>query len=120
MKRKLLLLMIAAGTMLSAQVSLGIRIGPPPVIRYERMDNRRPGPDYIWVDGYWYPERNKYKWHKGYWTRAPFGGARWIAPRHDGGMFYNGYWGKDNDRYDHDHRWDRDRRDRDNDRRRER
>ena len=84
MKRKLLLLMIAAGTMLSAQVSLGIRIGPPPVIRYERMDNRRPGPDYIWVDGYWYPERNKYKWHKGYWTRAPFGGARWIAPRHDG------------------------------------
>ena len=114
MKRKLLLLMIAAGTMLSAQVS--IRIGPPPAIRYEVIDNRRPGPDYIWVDGYWYPEKKKYKWHQGYWTRAPFGGARWIAPRHEGGMFYNGYWGKDNDRYDHDHRWDRDRDDRDNNR----
>ena len=118
MKRKLLMLLIATGTVLSAQISVGIRIGPPPVMRMERMNGRSPGANYMWIDGYWYPERNRYKWHKGYWTRAPYAGARWNAPRHDGQQFFDGYWSKDQDRFSHDHRWDRDRNNRDNDRRR--
>ena len=117
MKHKLLLLLVAAGAVLSAQVSVGIRIGSPPSPRIERRDTRQPGSDYVWIDGYWYPDRNHYKWHKGYWTRAPFAGARWAPPRYDGGSFYVGYWQKDNDRFDHNHQWDRDRDRRDRDRR---
>ena len=73
----------------------------------------------MWVEGYWYPVGNRYKWHDGYWTRPPYAGARWIGPHHDGERFYEGYWESDRGRYEHDHRWDRDR-DRDYDRGRER
>jgi hypothetical protein len=92
----------------NAQVSLGIRIGPPPP-RVVRIVPERPGPDYIWVEGYWYPVGNRYRWHDGYWTRSPYEGARWIGPRYDGGQFFEGYWEGDRGRFEHDHRWDRDR-----------
>jgi hypothetical protein len=42
-----------------------------------------------------------------------YGGARWVAPHHDGDRYFDGYWDGDNGRRDHDHRWDRDRRYRD-------
>jgi hypothetical protein len=97
-----------------AQVSLGIRIGPPPRPRVYRVP-RSPGAGYVWVDGYWYPVGNRYVWHQGYWSYPPYQGARWIGPRYEGGQFYNGYWEGDRGRFEHDHRWDRDR-DRDRDR----
>ena len=119
MKHKLLtFILIATGTVLSGQVNLGIRIGPPPAPRVYRQ-TVRPGPDFTWVEGYWYPAGNRYVWHNGYWTRAPFEGARWIGPRYEGGSFYNGYWDGRRGRFDHDHRWDR-QRDRDRDRWRDR
>ena len=68
-----------------------------------------PGSDFFWVDGYWYPVGNRYRWHERYWTRPPYGGARWIAPRHDGERFFDGHWEGDRGRFEHDHRWDRDR-----------
>jgi hypothetical protein len=41
--------------------------------------------------GLWnrYPNANgkKYAWHDGYWTRAPFAGARWVSPHYDGERF---------------------------------
>lgn len=117
MKQKVLFLLFAAGCLLPAQISVGIRIGSPPPLRIERSNIRRPGPEYVWIDGYWYPDHNKYKWHKGYWTRPPFAGARWAPARHERDMFYEGYWQRDNDRFEHDHRWDRDRDRRDRDRR---
>lgn len=98
-----------------AQVSLGIRIGPPPGPRVVRVLPRQPGPDFVWIEGYWYPVGRHYKWHEGYWTRAPYSGARWVGPRYEGGQFYNGYWDGDRGRFDHDHHWDRDH-DRDRDR----
>jgi hypothetical protein len=116
MKTKLLAIVLLAGGALSAQVSLGIRIGPPPPPRIVRVHPRAPGQGYTWVDGYWYPVGNRYKWHDGYWTRPPYGGARWVGPRYESNSFYDGYWEGDRGRYDHDHRWDRDRRDRDGDR----
>lgn len=93
-----------------AQVSVGIRIGPPPAPRVLKSTPRRPGADYEWIEGYWYPAPNgrNYRWHQGYWTRIPFPGAHWIEPRYEGGMFYNGYWEDRNRRMDHDHRWDHD------------
>ena len=114
MKKTFLGLMLLAGlSICSAQIGIGIRIGPPPPPRVIRVQPARPGPDYIWVDGYWYADGSRYRWHDGYWTRPPYGGARWIGPRYEGNQFYGGYWDGDRGRFEHDHRWDRDRRYRD-------
>lgn len=99
--------LLLSSTILSAQFSVGVRIGSPPPIRVERVRPRSPGEGFVWVDGYWYPNGGRYAWHKGYWTRPPYSGARWIGPRHDGQMFYEGYWEGDRGKYGHDHRWDR-------------
>jgi hypothetical protein len=108
-KKKLLVLMLLAAGSVFAQVSVGIRIGPPPPPRVVRVRPAAPGPEFIWVDGYWYAVGNRYKWHAGYWTRPAYPGARWVAPHHDGERFFDGYWDGDAGRRDHDHRWDRDR-----------
>ena len=109
-------LLLAGGSSIAgAQVSLGIRIGPPPPPRVIRVLPPRPSPEYAWVDGYWYPLERHYKWHPGYWTRPPYAGARWISPHHDGERFFAGYWDGDRGRFEHDHRWDHNR-DRDFDR----
>jgi WXXGXW repeat (2 copies) len=89
------------------------RIGPPPAPRVVRVTPTRPGSDFTWVAGYWYPVGNHYKWDAGYWTRLPYASARWMPPHHDGQMFYNGYWEGDKGRIDHDHKWDRDKKRRD-------
>jgi hypothetical protein len=79
----------------------------------------------MWVEGYWYPDHKNYKWHDGYWTRAPYVGAVWVAPRYERGFYFEGYWEGGRGRVDHDHYSDRghdrdfhrdrdDRRDRDN------
>ena len=127
MKKLFLGFMLVAGlSICSAQVSIGIRIGPPPPPRVVRVLPPRPGPEYVWLDGYWYVVGNRYRWHDGYWTRPPYAGARWIVPRHDGERFFGGYWDGDRGRFEHDHRWDRDRdrdwreHDRDHDRDRDR
>ena len=114
----LVIAMLAAlPSVAGAQVSIGIRIGSPPPPRVVRVVPRRPGPEYVWVDGYCYPVSGRYRWHAGYWTRPPYLGARWIGPRYNGGQFFTGYWDGSRGRFDHDHQWDRDRgRDRDRDR----
>jgi hypothetical protein len=120
MKKKLLAIALMAVGSVLAQVSIGVRIGSPPPPRVV-VRPVAPGPEYVWVDGYWYPVGNRYRWHDGYWTRPPYPASRWVAPRHDGERFYEGYWDGDRGRREHDHRWDRDRdrdfgRDRDRDR----
>ncbi len=107
MKTKLIALTLLAGGAVFGQVSIGIQIGPPPPPRVVSVVQVRPGPEFVWVEGYWYPVGHKYKWHDGYWTRPPYAGARWIPPRHDGARFYEGYWEGERGRRDHDHRWDR-------------
>ena len=109
MKKRLLALVLLGAGMAFGQVSIGIRLGAPPRPRVVRVQPRSPGPNYIWIDGYWFANGNRWKWHDGYWTRAPYEGARWMAPRYEGGRFFGGYWAGDRDRIDHDHRWDRDR-----------
>jgi hypothetical protein len=91
-----------------AQVSFGIRIGPPPVERAYRVPPR-PGPDFEWIEGYWYPQGNRYVWHNGYWTRPPYEGAYWVAPYYVGGQYYAGRWEGRRGFVNHDHRWDRSR-----------
>jgi hypothetical protein len=89
-----------------AQVSLGIHIGEPPAPRAYRVP-RQPGPDYVWVEGYWYPQGSRYTWHDGYWTRAPYQGAYWVQPYHADGQYVTGRWEGDRGNVAHDHRWDR-------------
>jgi len=90
----------------NAQISLGIRIGPPPAPRVLAVRPVTPGPDYFWVDGYWYPVGGHYRWHGGYWTRPPYEGAHWVVPHHDGQQYFAGYWDGPHGRIEHDHRWD--------------
>jgi hypothetical protein len=106
-KTKLLVLTLLAAGAALAQLSVGIRIGAPPPVRVERAHPRSPGADYSWVAGYWYPVGNHYKWHDGYWTRPAYAGSHWVAPRHDGERFYEGYWDGDRGQTRHDHQWDR-------------
>lgn len=107
LKNRLLIAMLLTAGSMFAQVSVGIRIGAPPPPRVVRVRPRAPGPDYSWVDGYWYPVNNRYVWHAGYWTRPPYAGARWVVPHHDGERFYGGYWEGDHGRVEHDHHSDR-------------
>ena len=102
-------ILLAAGSAFGAQVSVGIRIGPPPRPRVVRVLPVRPGPEYVWVQGYWHPVGRHYRWLPGYWTRPPYAGARWVVPHHDGHRFFAGYWEGERGRIEHDHRWDRDR-----------
>jgi len=109
MKAKLLVLILLAAGITCAQISIGVRIGPPPAPRVVRVQPRSPGPEFVWIQGYWYPVGNHYKWHDGYWTRPPYAGAVWVGPRHDGERFFDGYWEGDRGRREHDHHWDHDR-----------
>lgn len=111
MKKLIAVILLAAGSMFG-QVSVGIRLGQPPAPRVVRVRPNSPGPGYNFVDGYWYPQGNRYTWHNGYWTQPPYEGSNWVNPRYAGGMYYEGYWGgSQNDGHlNHDHRWDRDKR----------
>ena len=120
MKKVLLSAILMAGLTVgiagAADLSIGIRIGPPPQPRVVRVRPVAPGPEFIWVDGYWFAEGRRWRWHEGYWTRPPYAGARWMGPRYEGGQFFNGYWDTDHGHVEHDHAWDRDRGRRDSDR----
>jgi hypothetical protein len=99
--------MLLAGGVLFGEVFVGIKIGRPPAPRVVRVQRASPGPGFVWVGGYWYPNGRHYKWHDGYWSRPAYVGARWVEPRHDGERYYTGYWDGDHGRREHDHHWDR-------------
>jgi hypothetical protein len=99
------LLLVPAGPA-SAQITIGVHIGEPPPPRVYRVPPR-PGPEFVWVEGYYYPVRGQYVWHDGYWTRPPYEGAYWVEPYHIGGRYYPGRWEGRRGIVNHDHRWDR-------------
>ena len=93
LKSSLLAAIVLAGVSTAkAQVSVGISIGVPPPVRVVAYVPERPAPDFLWVEGYWYPVGPRYHWRAGYWTRPPYYRARWIAPRYYGHRYYRGYW----------------------------
>jgi len=93
MKTKLLAMMLLAGSSMFAQtrVSVGIGFGgygagfyqPPPSYAYASNIPPCPGPDYIWVDGYWAQDYGRNTWVAGYWNRQPFSSEYRVAPRYD-------------------------------------
>ena len=68
MKKRLIALMLLAGGFVFAQVSIGISIGPPPPPRVVRVLPARPGPEFVWLDGYWEGERGRME-HDHHWDR---------------------------------------------------
>ena len=100
-------LLVILGSPATAQVSIGVTIGQPPPPRVYHVPPQ-PDPDFIWVEGYWYPQGHHYRWHDGYWTRAPFPGAYWVAPYYQSGRYYGGYWEDGHRHVEHDHHWDGD------------
>ena len=94
----LMVVMLLSGESAFSQVSIGVRIGPPPPPRVVRVIPRRPSVAYVWVDGFWEPHGRQYRWHNGYWTRPPYAGARWVAPRYDRQIYFEGYWSGNRDR----------------------
>ncbi|HWA85652.1 MAG TPA: YXWGXW repeat-containing protein [Opitutus sp.] len=71
-----------------------IRTAPPP-LRRERHGHR-PGPNYVWVDGYWAWQGGHHVWIGGRWAVPPHRHAVWVAPRWErrGGtyVFIQGNW----------------------------
>jgi hypothetical protein len=102
-------LLLGPAAAAEAQVSFGIHIGVPPAPRKYRVPPN-PGPGYVWVEGYQYPQGKRYKWHDGYWTRPPYEGAYWVEPYYVGGQYYAGQWEGSRAPIAHDHRSDKDRR----------
>jgi len=100
-------LMVILGPTATAQVSIGVTIGQPPPPQVYHVPPQ-PDPGFMWVEGYWYPQGHHYRWHDGYWTRAPFAGAYWVAPYYQGGQYYAGYWESGHKHVEHDHHWDDD------------
>lgn len=111
--KTILAVMLLAGCSAFGQISIGISIGAPPAPRLMRVRPNPPGAGYSWVEGYWYPQNNRYVWHRGYYSRPPYEGAIWVGPRYESQKYYQGYWSGGDREFKHDHRWDKDKKNRD-------
>ena len=67
---------------------------PPPMT--ETVVGVAPGPDYVWIGGYWGWDHGHRAWVRGRWDHPPRHGAVWVTPRweHRDGryVFVRGYW----------------------------
>jgi len=88
-KTLLAFVFLAAGSLSAAEAPIKIGSPPPPRVAHSRPP--KPGPGFVWISGFWYPDGYRYMWHDGYWTRPPYRRAVWIAPRYDG-RYHDGYW----------------------------
>jgi hypothetical protein len=76
--------------------------GPPPPVR-EEVVVTQPGPEFIWVPGYWDWDLGvrHYAWREGRWERA-HRGERWVAPayelRNNRHYLRRGHWEREGER----------------------
>ena len=102
-------LLLALAPAAHAQV-FDVRTGPPPTAPRAYRVPPQPGPDYTWIEGYWYPTANgRYQWHNGYWSRPPYANAYWVAPYYQDGQYFTGHWEGDRGDVHHAHSWDQNR-----------
>jgi WXXGXW repeat (2 copies) len=66
---------------------------PPPIVEQVIVS---PGPDYVWISGYWAWHHHHWEWVRGHWDLPPRRGAIWVGGRwdHRGGrvIWVDGYW----------------------------
>ena len=76
---------------------LDVRIttGRPPAPRYERRVER-PGPDHVWVKGFWNWDGGRWRWVNGRWDRPAVADGYWIPARYirttRGYIYEPGHW----------------------------
>lgn len=67
-----------------------------PAPRTEVIVGPAPGPNYVWVNGYWGRYRNNWYWVKGRWAARPRPQAVWVSGRWDhqprGYRWSHGHW----------------------------
>jgi hypothetical protein len=87
--------LLAAPVLSSAAVFVSVNFAPPPIPVY--VQPIAPGPDFIWIPGYWAYGPGGYYWVPGTWVPAPYVGALWTPGYWGwiGGVYrwYPGYWG---------------------------
>lgn len=67
---------------------------PPPSTVVVNSAVLSPGPDYVWVAGYWAWDGFRWVWMPGQWVLPPCPGAIWIGGYWRGGVWSHGYWGR--------------------------
>lgn len=54
-----------------------------------------PGPNYIWIGGYW-TWRDRWYWRGGYWSARPYPHSKWShshwTHEHNGWRYHHGHW----------------------------
>ena len=88
------ILLAAFLTLAAAHVDFGIAVGsppppPPPVVA--GPVGVAPGPDYVWVPGYWDWAGGQWVWVDGKWILPPRGHRVWVAPMIDFRL-HRGHW----------------------------
>jgi hypothetical protein len=68
----------------------------PPPVQSEVIVGVAPGPNYIWVGGYWARHGSSWFWVRGRWTARPSSSAVWVEGRWDrhprGYVWVRGHW----------------------------
>jgi hypothetical protein len=96
MMRKAVFGFIFAGflTFGASAADIVVRVGPPRPVVERRI--ARPGPGYVWVNGYHRWDGRGYVWAPGRWELPPRRHARWVdhrwVHRRDGWVFVEGRW----------------------------
>ena len=71
-------------------------VGDGPPARRHEIRIARPGPNHVWVGGYWHHRGTDWSWYDGRWVERPRRHARWIAPRYlrvrGGWRYVPGHW----------------------------
>ena len=66
---------------------------PPPRVEIVGV---APGPDFIWIGGFWGWDHGRYVWREGRWGHGPYRGARWEGGHWDhvrgGHVWVEGRW----------------------------
>jgi hypothetical protein len=80
-----------------AMTACGGRVPPPPFPPAPIVEVYGEGPPgAFWINGHYEWYDNQYRWHRGYWGRRPYEGARWHEGRYEhrrGGYVYvGGHW----------------------------
>jgi hypothetical protein len=72
-----------------------VQDAPPPDV--VEVQPAQPGPEFVWVGGFWAWNGYRYAWRPGYWHRPPYGYHVWVhdhwarGPR--GYFWVRGHWG---------------------------